>query len=383
MLDTNNKASVWLLHGSLFVVTLITTTLAGAEWMHGKFFFLNKNGLGWNDWMDSAIFLQGLQFSIPFMATLTVHEFGHYITALRYGIRVTLPYYIPMWFGLGTSIGTIGAFIKIKDKISSKKQYFDVGIAGPLSGFVLGLAVLIYGFTHLPAPEHIFTIHPEYAKYGLDYPNYVYKGVEGGFYLGKNLLFVLLEYLLVDQPAAMPNAYELMHYPFLFAGYLACFFTALNLMPIGQLDGGHIVYGLLGGAGHRIVSHVAFVGFVFYAGLGTVSPYSFSDFLDLQFWLYIFFLYLVFSKVGGNFKNTITLVLLVVTAQFGTLYLYPKAEGYSGWLFFALVLGRFLGTDHPTAHNEEPLDFKRKLLGWVSLLIFVLCFTPTPFVFET
>ncbi|WP_311181800.1 site-2 protease family protein [Hymenobacter volaticus] len=221
-----------LLHLLLFVVTLVTTTLAGLE--------LTRGGI---NFLPIEIFLlpvkqmwpelrRGLWFSLPFLGVLTVHEFGHYFTARYNQIRVTLPYYIPFILG----IGTFGAVIRIKDRIFSRREFFDVGLAGPLAGFLVAVPVLIYGFTHLPSLEYLFEIHPEYRAYGADYARYVYRGSQG-FTLAKPLLYQGLEYLFAD-PALIPHPNELMHYPVLLAGVLALFFTALNLLPIGQLDGG-------------------------------------------------------------------------------------------------------------------------------------------------
>ena len=263
----------YLLHGGLFLITLITTTLAGAEWMFGRLFipFEGMQTLGWPE------FLAGFQFSVPFLAILTVHEFGHYFTAKANRVQVTLPYYIPLWFGIGQTIGTLGAFIRIKDFINSRRKYFDIGIAGPLAGFVVALVVLWYAFTHLPPPEFIFTIHPEYQKWGLDYAKYAYQHMpEGGaFTLGDNLLFSFFKTYVAD-PARLPHPNEITHYPFVLAGYLALFFTSLNLIPIGQLDGGHILYGLIGRKRFQVVSPVLFTAFAFFAGLGTYKPADFA-----------------------------------------------------------------------------------------------------------
>ncbi len=365
----------------LFIITLITTTLAGVEWIYGKLFFLNEDGFGWNNWMTLEMLTEGIKFSTAFIGILTVHEFGHYFTAKYYKIDVTLPYYIPMWFGLGSTIGTLGAFIRIKQVINSRKEYFDIGLAGPLAGFVVALAILFYGFTHLPPAEYIFTIHPDYQKYGLDYATYVYQGMEGSFYIGKNLLFILFEKYIAD-PTLVPNQYEMMHYPFLFAGYLACFFTALNLLPIGQLDGGHILYGLIGNPAHRIVSLTLFIGFMFYAGLGIVTPSKVEDLLDTNVLLYLLFLYFAFAKVSGSFQNALLIAMAILVAQFSISYFFPNLKGYNGWMLFGLILGRFLGIYHPTATKDEPLSIGRQVLGWLMLVVFILCFSPQPFVFE-
>lgn len=378
----NKQQRILALQICLFILTLVATTFSGAEWVYGRFLlFDNEGNFGWNPFFTFDKMVSGIEFATAFIGILTIHEFGHYFTAKYYKIDVTLPYYIPMWFGMGSTIGTMGAFIRIKQVIQSRKEYFDVGIAGPLAGFIAALGILLYGFTHLPPAEYIFSIHPEYEKYGLEYAKYVYSGLEGSFYIGKNLLFILFENTIAD-PALVPNQYEMMHYPFLFAGYLACFFTALNLMPIGQLDGGHILYGLVGNKWHGYISTALFVIFIYYAGLGIISPYRVMDMLDTNVLLYLLFLYFVFAKIGKGFQNSLLLSMLVLTAQFGTSYFFPNASGYNGWLLFGFILGRFLGIYHPKATHDEPLSTGRKILGWLMLIVFILCFSPQPFVFE-
>ncbi|MEP4874375.1 MAG: site-2 protease family protein, partial [Nonlabens ulvanivorans] len=147
----------------LFIVTLIVTTFAGAEWMTGKSLFYGEVTI-----TQTELF-NGLKFSIPFLFILTVHEFGHYFMAQYHKVKVTLPFYIPLWLGFlpgFPSLGSMGAFIKIQDIIDSRKKYFDIGIAGPLAGFVVALLVLVYAFTNLPERESIYKIHPGYEAYG-------------------------------------------------------------------------------------------------------------------------------------------------------------------------------------------------------------------------
>jgi len=372
-----------LIQLGLFILTLISTTLAGAEWMSGRLVIDPVNGLSW-----PAIFA-GLHYSLPFLGILTIHEFGHYITARLKRVQVTLPYYIPLWFGLGQSLGTLGAFIRIKDYISSRKTYFDIGIAGPLAGFVAALGVLWYGFTHLPPPEHIFTIHPEYRQYGLAFGQYAYRNLppESLFQLGDNLIFWFFKTYVAD-PALLPHPYEMIHYPYLLAGYFALFFTSLNLIPIGQLDGGHILYGLIGRRAFRVVAPVLFVGFVFYAGLGLFKPSDFAQGNDELFLselgklaFYVFVLYLSCQRLTESRMTALLIALAIVTGQLVTSYLRPDWEGYAGFLLFILVLGRFLGIHHPDTEEDEPLGPGRQILGWLALLVFVLCFSPKPFIF--
>ena len=142
-------------HLILFIITLVCTTLAGAEWRYGRLWALD--GLSWK------MFFGGLAYSLPLLTFLTFHEFGHYITARLNKVKASLPYYIPLWLPIGLSIGTMGAVIRLKEKLKSRQQFFDIGIAGPLAGFVIALGILYYGFTHLPDHHSlIFDIHPEY-----------------------------------------------------------------------------------------------------------------------------------------------------------------------------------------------------------------------------
>ena len=365
---------------ALFILTILTTTIAGTEWIYGKSFFLSEKGFGWGEWISSQKLIQGLQFSIPFLIILSIHEFGHFLTAWKYGIKCTLPYYIPFWTGIMLSLGTIGAFIRITGAVKSRKEFFDVGIAGPLAGFIAALLVLYYGFTHLPPIEYIFTIHPEYQKYGTDFPKFVYKGIEG-FYLGNNLIFWFFQHYVAD-PKLLPNKFELMHYPIILAGYFSLFFTALNLLPIGQLDGGHILYGLIGKKYHDIISPIIFIAFVFYAGLGTINPYTDLENILLNTGLYTVFLFFIFRRVFEETQNAWLVAVSIVATQFVINYFYPNALGYNGWLLFAFIIGRFLGVKHPETEDDAPLDLKRKILGWITLIIFVLCFSPQPLTFE-
>ncbi len=378
----------WL-HILLFLVTLATTTAAGAEWTYGRF-FIGPQSLGWPE------FWAGLHFSIPFLTVLTVHEFGHYFVAKANRVRVTLPYYIPLWlgFGIGESIGTMGAFIRIQDFIKSRQKYFDIGIAGPLAGFVVALALLWYGFAHLPPIDYIFTIHPDYKQFGANYGKHIDEVMAKGnvnanvIAFGDNLLFWFFKTYVAD-PSRLPHRFEMIHYPYLLAGYLSLFFTSLNLIPVGQLDGGHVLYGLIGRRRFNALAPVLYTGFVFYAGLGLfkISDFATSDdavFLD-QFSKLIFYvtaLFLMFSRVTEQWITNLLIALSIVAVQFGVSFFFPQAEGYSGFLVFGFVLGRFLGVYHPETEQDEPLSTNRQLLGWLALLVFILCFSPKPFVFS-
>jgi membrane-associated protease RseP (regulator of RpoE activity) len=199
---------------------------------------------------------------------------------------------------------------------------------------------------------------------------------------GSNLLFMLFENYVVDDPKLIPNKYEMYHYPYIFAGYLALFFTAFNLMPIGQLDGGHITYGLFGTRNHKKISVTLFVIFVYLAGVGIFKnnfvANAFESTSNLLTFapLYIYLLYIIFSQVSERAINNLMIAVSVFAAQFFTEFIYPEVQGFNGWFLFAFVIGRFLGVHHPPALDETPLKLGRKILGWTALLIFVLCFTP-------
>ncbi len=422
MEDFKTKKYYWI-RITLFVLTVVTTTLAGAEWINGSTFMpIIPDPMGWEE------FLSGFRFSIPFLLILTAHEFGHYFTAIKNNVSVTLPAYLPFWlgfvFGL-PSIGTFGAFIQLRSKNISKVQHFDIGIAGPLAGFVVAIVVLLIGYTNLPPKESVFDIHPEYEYFGSEFENYVYttdsivhndafKAVTGKelkydsavfdtsypkLAMGKNLIMVFMEAYVVQDKSRIPNDFEIFHNPWLFAGYLALLFTALNLLPIGQLDGGHILYGLVGHTWHKRVASVLFVGFVFYAGMGVVSlALPFDSFL-LYSAIYIWLLKVIFNGLKIGQKDTWLVAVSVYAVQFGFGYFMGPIEGYSGWLLFAFIIGKFIGVEHPKGNKaktvrvltedgvvlveekekEEPaLDLNRKILGWLALVILILCFTPAP-----
>jgi membrane-associated protease RseP (regulator of RpoE activity) len=363
----------YLLHGALFIVTFITTTMAGAEWTNGKSILADSY-----TWAD---FASGLPYSICFLMILTAHEFGHYFVAVYYRVRTTLPFYIPLP-PVSLMLGTLGAVIRIKSPIRSTKENFDIGVAGPLAGFVVSVGFLIYGFTHLPPPEYIFQFHPEYEQYGLEYANYVYTAqfMPAGsvdVIIGKNLLFLLFENVFAD-PIRLPNVHEIIHYPFLFAGFLSLIFTSINLLPIGQLDGGHVLYGLVGRKKHKIIASAIFIAFLFYAGIGFISPFEPLDKLIYEIPLFVGFLFFALKGMGLNTRDNVLAALAIFTAQYLIATLFPHAQGYSGWLLFAFIIGRFIGIQHPPCEIEEPLSTERVVIGWLALVIFGLCFTPQP-----
>ena len=361
-------------HGGLFLLTLLTTTLAGVVLTRGTVDLLPLGFWYFPPAPLPAEWARGLAFALPFLGVLTVHEFGHYFVARAHRVRTSLPFYIPFPMGLGT----FGAVIRIREQIFSRREFFDIGLAGPLAGFVVAVGVLAYGFTHLPPIDYLFTIHPEYVRYGADYAQYVYPPGTDALTLARPLLYRGLEALLAD-PARVPHPHELLHYPVLLAGALSLFFTALNLLPLGQLDGGHILYGLLGPTRSNRLMPWLFTGFIFYAGLGLFSIHD-----DWQAWtygapVYAGYLALIFWRVLPQPRQGLLLAAGIWAAQVAAASYWPGLVGNPGWLVFGLLLGRFTGIYHPPAPDERPLSRGRLLLGWLMLIIFVLCFTPSPF----
>jgi len=176
----------------------------------------------------------------------------------------------------------------------------------------------------------------------------------------------------------MPNIHEIIHYPYLFAGFLSLVFTSINLLPIGQLDGGHVLYGLVGHAWHKRIATVIFLGFLFYAGLGFVHPKDGMDVLWYKIPLFIGFLYMCMHGLGLSTRDTWMYALALFAVQYLIVSVLPDVRGYSGWLLFAFIIGRFVGIQHPPSENEEQLSQGRNILGWIALLIFILCFAPNP-----
>jgi len=262
----------------LFFLTLLSTFTVGAV------LFENKNIIS-----DPLLIRYGASFAVPLMLILLFHESGHYFFSKRSKIKTSLPYFIPG----PTILGTFGAVIKSKSPFKSRKDLLDVGASGPIWGFIISIIVVILGFS---TSEIVTEVS------------------ENSFILGDSLIFLFLSELFLN----VPEGHQVVLSPTAFAGWAGLFVTMLNLLPIGQLDGGHITYALLG-------------------------------------------------------KNQRKVSRYVVLA------LIPLGYFWMGWLLWA-GLGLFvLNLAHPPTLNDSiPLDKKRKIIGWLSLAMFVLCFTPIP-----
>ncbi|MBN2367226.1 MAG: site-2 protease family protein, partial [Calditrichaeota bacterium] len=216
------KPRIWI-NILLFLVTIVTTMMAGSI-MVGKDYFV-----------DFGNIFYGWKYSLAILTILTFHEFGHYLSAQYHRIQATLPYYIPLPLP-GFHFGTLGAFIRMKSPIQNRRSLLDVGAAGPLAGFVVSIFFLIIGYSILPDTSGIIafieTIHPMNVS-GEGTINIV---------LGKSLLFAFFNDVIGGGRLPMNEIY---HFPYIFAGWIGLLVTAINLIPIGQLDGGHILYALV------------------------------------------------------------------------------------------------------------------------------------------
>jgi len=316
----------------LFLATALTTMIAGA--FHQ----------GVDPFASFANLLQGLPFSASLLGILLAHEMGHYLTSRHYRVPASLPYFIPV----PTFIGTMGAIIRMRAMIGNRRVLFDIGIAGPLAGMVVALPVTFVGL-YL---SRIVPLGPE----------------TGGITLGDSLLF---KFLIDAVFGNIPDWQTVELHPVAFAGWLGFFVTSLNLIPIGQLDGGHVTYGVFG-LRHRILSRLVFLGLLVW-GLHA----AFLLFEPLQWlWAIAFFwvaLRMAFSRQQGYLLRGFTLLLLAAGITRG------YVPDTMLWVFWATLMS-FLRIDHPPTYDlRVPLDRRRKILGLIALALFVLTFIPKPF----
>src|SRR5262245_34940864 len=265
-----------LFHLLLLGLTVLTTTFAVGLFMLG--------GL-----------IEGAVYSFTVLSILGAHEMGHYIACRWYGVRATLPYFIPVPL---PPVGTFGAFIKIKSPIPSRRALFDIGIAGPLAGF-------------------IFAIPASFIAHYFAKPSSLSEVPEGGITFNDPLLFQFLLRAFHLPPTVETN-------PVWLAAWVGVFMTALNLLPIGQLDGGHVTYAVFGRRGHRLTAWASYISVIALA---------------------------VFSVRSGMWN----------------------------WVVFAALLTLVIRVGHPPVVDEdEPLGLARILVAIIGLLVFVLSFMPIP-----
>jgi membrane-associated protease RseP (regulator of RpoE activity) len=274
-----------LLHAALFLATVFTTMAAGAF----------QSGV--NLLEDPWLIYQGIPFAASILAILGTHEMSHYLMSRRHGLDVTLPFFLPGPPFPPPLPGTFGALIRIRSPILDKRALVDVGCSGPLAGILVAVPVLVIGLLMSPVKE-------------------MPAGANGGIQLGEPLLFKLICWLTLGPLG--PDDQVIMH-PVAFAGWLGMLITALNLLPVGQLDGGHVIYALF-----------------------------------------------------PQWHRRISIACLVLLAVFGILT-------WQGWLLWATIL-TVMGVRHPPPYCDWiHLDRRRKILGVLTMVAFVLTFTPMPF----
>lgn len=370
----------WL-HLLLFGATFVTTVYSGGVWA-GRILRYQE--------MEAWWFLpDGLRFAVSLLLFLTVHEFGHYFAARRHGISTSLPYYIPA--PPLYTFGTLGAVIRIRQPIPTVRKLFDVGASGPLAGFVVSFGLLLFAFITLPPPSYMFDLlgHEDVQRYIEQYGRYpdqmpeVAPELQGTVpVIGQTLLFWGLSQFFSD----VPPMYELYHYPVLFAGWLGLFFTALNLLPVGQLDGGHILYALVGERVHGLIARIFVVFLLVSAGVGFMTDVApslteYAAWLGSMSWFILAALtYLFLYHIFRGEHRIVAPVLLGVIASVVGIRVVGLADvmGYSGWFLFLVLIVAFIKVDHPSVLRTEPLTRGRKILGYLCILIFILCFSIQP-----
>lgn len=291
MSDLQPKPDRKWLNALLLAATLATTTFTGMlHWLSFDADFqmvASRVTLG-------TIF-NGLWYSLTILAILGAHELGHYLACRYYGINASLPYFLPVPFPL---TGTAGAFIRIRQPITTKRALFDIGIAGPLAGFAVAVPALVVGMLM----SRVVALPPNMQ----------------GLSLGEPPLFMAVAWLVWGAP---PEGLAINMHPMAFAAWFGLIATALNLIPMGQFDGGHIAYATL-----------------------------------------------------GRHANKITVIAVACAA---CLSLYSSS--WIVWSLLAVGLLFVFGWRHPAVWDEsEPLDRTRRWLALLALVVFVLCFTPAP-----
>lgn len=305
----------WATPIGLFLATSFSTLFVGASWWAGSPY-------GWLDvprlLAQPMLMVEHLALGVPFAATLLgillAHEFGHYFTARFHGVEASPPYLIPF----PSLLGTLGAVIRMKGRIPSRRALVDIGASGPYAGVVVALPLLVLGLSwsevgpQIPPPEvpaQSLLGFVEAVRHRFQQP------FHGVLLEGPSLLYVAMKSAWFGP---IPEGQDVHLHPVAMAAWFGLFVTALNLLPVGQLDGGHVAYALFGDRA-RAVGRVVLAALVV---LGVVGSYV--------------------------------------------------------WLVWAFIAWRIIRTTHPPVLVEEPLGPWRTMLAWGALVLFVLTFTPVP-----
>ncbi|MHC1604669.1 MAG: site-2 protease family protein [Candidatus Methanofastidiosia archaeon] len=288
------------LYPILFFATILSTIYAG----YVLSLPLVEEGLMESPWRGA------MSFSVGLLAVLGCHEMGHKLQAIKSGISSTWPYFIPMPF---LPLGTLGAVIKIKSPIPTKDDAVKLGASGPIVGVLVAIPIVIIGM-----------------KMSYVVPATSFE--EGGFYLGSSLLFSILSSVAISVPDGM----SIWIHPLAFAGWVGLFVTMLNLLPAGQLDGGHVVRAVFGEKGHKTISSLTMQILIFLGILGILS-------------------------------------------EWGIVSLHQYA--WSGWLIWGIIIYFLTKGGHPGPLNDiRPLSSSSKIIAFIVFVIFVMCFIPVPIV---
>ncbi len=289
--EEESTFSRWTLPLLLFALTVLTTLWAGAYQAYsgtirGPVAFLREH---------PEMLLQGIPFAGTLLFILLTHEFGHFILSKIHRVPASLPLFIP---GPPHFIGTFGAIIRMRGPILNRRALFDIGVSGPLAGFAVALVALVVGL-------FLSTVVDRTSTYGLQ--------------LGEPLLLKLMAWLIIGP---LPPQADVLLHPIAFAAWFGLFVTSLNLIPIGQLDGGHVAYAL---------------------------------------W--------------GNRQRTMAFAVIPLLIMLGFI-------GWPGWFIWAFMAGVF-GLEHPPVVDPQvPLGRSRVAVGWIAFAVFVLTFAPVPFSFH-
>ena len=393
------KDRYWL-HILLFVLTFFSAALTTSVAFIGRFrawensdLLFSLAGLP----ITQGMVADGCLFASCLLLFLTFHEFGHFYAARRHKVRTSLPYYIPSPL---IGIGTLGAVISIREPVPSTRKIFDIGVAGPVAGFVIALPLLLCAMAFVPPPEYMFGVggHEPLLAYISDtgaFPPEALEPPDGTrLTVGATVLYWGVEQLFTN----LPPMYEMYHYPVLFAAWLALFFTALNLMPVGQLDGGHIMYALVGPKWHLRISRGFVLALLTSTAIGAAhdGPALFADMLpgtlgntplvtEACTWLVLTVLLRLLLRRILNKDRRWTLITvggMLAIAVIGRLTGGLIADiGYSGWLFWCFLLVFLVKLEHPPVAEEHTLSRNRRALGIVAMVIFVLSFSLKPLYF--
>ena len=289
--EVESSFSRWTLPLALFLLTIFTTLWAGAYQAYGGTIRGPVNFL----WEHPDMLWNGIPFAGTLLFILVTHECGHFVLSKIHRVPASLPLFIP---GPPHFIGTFGAIIRMRGPIMNRRALFDIGVAGPLAGFIVAIVALVVGLS-------FSTVVDRAATYGLQ--------------LGEPLLLKFMSWLIIGP---LPAQADVLLHPVAFAAWFGLFVTSLNLIPIGQLDGGHVAYAL---------------------------------------W--------------GSRQRTLAFAILPLLIVLGFV-------GWPGWFVWAFMAGIW-GLGHPPVVDPRvPLGRGRVLVGWIALAVFVLTFAPVPFSFH-